>query len=123
MEFAWIKGVIYNRRLTLCGLQVTGKRETQYKVEYPLPTCRKPRYQIRGLVQNHSFENQFCLRVNIKLFSSERVSTRNLFENKAKGKFEIAIKMQCDLRFAILHVNRHENKNLICGKFSFFFFE
>ena len=33
MEFAWIKGVIYNRRLTLCGLQVTGKRETQYKVE------------------------------------------------------------------------------------------
>ena len=33
----------------------------------------------------------------------------------------ITDEMQCDLRFAILHVNRHENKNLICAKFSFFF--
>ena len=33
----------------------------------------------------------------------------------------ITDEMQCDLRFAILHVNGHENKNLICVKFSFFF--
>lgn len=92
MEFAWIKGVIHNRRLTLCGLQVTGVREKQYKVEQPFPTCCKPRHQIRGLAKNRSFENQFCLRVNIKLFSSERRSTRNLFKNKAKDNFEIAIK-------------------------------
>ena len=44
----------------------------------------------RGLVHNHSYENEFNLHVNEISFSYERMSTKTRFEKEAKGNSEMA---------------------------------
>ena len=43
----------------------------------------------RGLVHNHSYENEFNLHVNEISFSYERMSTKTCFEEEAKGNSEM----------------------------------
>ena len=44
----------------------------------------------RGLVHNHSYENEFNLHVNGISFSYERMSTKTRFEKEAKGNSKMA---------------------------------
>ena len=44
----------------------------------------------RGLVHNHSYENDFNFHVNEISFSYERMSTKTSFEKEAKGNSEMA---------------------------------
>ena len=44
----------------------------------------------RGLVHNHSYENEFNFHVNEISFSYERMSTKTRFEKEAKGNSEMA---------------------------------
>ena len=44
----------------------------------------------RGLVHNHSYENEFNLHVNETSFSYERMSTKTRFEKEAQGNSEMA---------------------------------
>ena len=44
----------------------------------------------RGLVHNHSYENEFNLHVNEISFSYEKMGTKTRFEEEAKGNSEMA---------------------------------
>ena len=57
----------------------------------PFSSCLKPLYQSdRGLVHNHSYENEFNLRVNEISFSCEKMGTKTRFEEEAKDNSEMA---------------------------------
>ena len=51
----------------------------------PFPSCLK-----RGMVHNHSYENEFNLHVNEISFSYEKVGTKTRFEKEAEGNSEMA---------------------------------
>ena len=55
----------------------------------PFPNCLKPLSK-RGLVLNHSYENEFNLHVNEITFSYEKMGTKTHFEEEAKGNSEMA---------------------------------
>ena len=56
----------------------------------PFPSLLKASLSKRGLVHNHSYENEFNLHVNEISFSYERMSTKSRFEKEAKGNSEMA---------------------------------
>ena len=60
-------------------------------VNRPFPSYLKPKASLskRGLVHNHSYENEFNLHVNEISFSYERMSTKTRFEKEAKGNSEM----------------------------------
>ena len=59
-------------------------------VNRPFPSLPKASLSKRGLVHNHSYENEFNLHVNEISFSYERMSTKTHFEKEAKGYSEMA---------------------------------
>ena len=54
----------------------------------------------RGLVRNHSYENEFNLHVSEISFSYEGMSTKTRFEKEAKGNSEMAYWFRGSSRFA-----------------------
>ena len=60
-------------------------------VNRPFPSYLKPKASLskRGLVHNHSYENEFNLHVNEISFSYERMSTKTRFEKETKGNSEM----------------------------------
>ena len=60
------------------------------KNKYTISELPKASLSKRGLVHNHSYENEFNLHVNEISFSYERMSTKTRFEKEAKGNSEMA---------------------------------
>ena len=60
----------------------------------------------RGLVHNHSYENEFNLHVNEISFSYERMSTNTRFEKEAKGNSEMAYCFYVSWETVVAH---HDN--------------
>ena len=61
-------------------------------VNSPFPSCSLSK---RGLVPNHSYENEFNLHVNELSFSYEKMGTKTRFEEEAKGNSEMAYSVVC----------------------------
>ena len=78
-------------------------RNIKTRTNSSFPSRLKPLYQGKGLVHNHSHENEFNLLVNEISISYERMGTKTCFEKEAKGNSEIACytKRRKSIRFAL----------------------
>ena len=66
------------------------KKDTCYNMTIDYFELPKASLSKRGLVHNHSYENEFNLHVNEISFSYERMSTKTRFEKEAEGNSEMA---------------------------------